>query len=123
MVSCSACLADHAQMRKLVEQLRADAGAFANQDQRVDFRQTAGELAQTANGVVENLDLVVGEHLETVELADGVLIIVKDGNLHGVYGFATHHAGAERRACSGVPSCDLDHMMLIVNALPYKEPL
>ena len=83
-------LADHAQTRQFIEQLRADAGAFANQDQRVDFGKTACQLAEATDGVVENLDFMVGEQLKAVELADGVLVIVEDGNLHGMC-LATHH--------------------------------
>ncbi len=72
-------------MRKLAEQLRRDVGALANQHERFDFRQAARELPEAAHRVVEDLHFMVGKHLEAVELADGVLVVVENGNFHGVF--------------------------------------
>ena len=75
-------LANHPKMRALVEQLRGHTRTLANQHERVDFRQTACQLAQAAHGVVEDLHLVAGKHLKAIEFTNCILVVVEYGNFH-----------------------------------------
>ena len=75
-------LRDQLQLRQLVDQVPGDPGAFADQHQGLRIREAHAELSGALDGVVEHLDVVLGEQREAVELADGVLIVVEDRNLH-----------------------------------------
>ena len=79
-------LADHAQPGQFIEQLGADPGALADQNQGFDFRESASQLSEAAHRVIEYFHLVIGEKTEAIELANGVLIVVQDGNFdwHGL---------------------------------------
>jgi hypothetical protein len=76
-------LADHAQLGAFVEQLRADARTFANQHERIHFRESARQLPETTHRVIEDLHLMVIEQMEAIELPYGILVVIENGDFHG----------------------------------------
>ena len=71
------------QLRQLVEQGLAEAGALADQHQRLEIGQAQRQLANAARAGGEDLDLVAFQQPEALEVADLVLIVVKNGYFHG----------------------------------------
>jgi hypothetical protein len=84
-VRVDAALADQAQLRQPLEQLRADLGALADQDERVEAGEPLGEGINVLDVVGEDRDLVAGKLLEALQRAERVEPIVEDRDLHRMW--------------------------------------
>ena len=81
-VRIDAALADQLELGQLGEQRRADAGALADQDQRLGVLQPLGQRVGVLEMVVPDRDVVAVELLEAGQRPHGVVIIVKNGDFH-----------------------------------------
>ena len=77
-------LADQPEPRQAVQQLGIDAGPFAGQHQGVGLGETSGQLVHIALRVVEQADPMAVEQGEAVERADHLLVVVGNGDMHGL---------------------------------------
>ncbi len=79
-------LRDELQARELLHELARDLGALADQHDDVGIPQPHRKLAEALDGVGVDLGGVGVETRSAMELADGVLVVVEDDNVHGVHG-------------------------------------
>src|SRR5665213_1758236 len=77
-------LRDQAQVRQLREQILADAGTLANEDEGLCIPNAYRELPRTLDRVVEYLDLVPRQQVKAREFAHRVLIVIENRDFHGV---------------------------------------
>jgi hypothetical protein len=77
-----AALADEFQFVEAVEKWSADLGALPDQYQRFSIFQTLHENIDVLNVVVPDGDVVGCELFETGKGAEGVVVVVEDGDLH-----------------------------------------
>ena len=75
-------LGDQLEAGQPREQVAGDARPFADQYQRVGRFQPRGEGVEIGHRVVVNGDGVPGQFGETVEGANGVLVVVGDDDVH-----------------------------------------
>src|ERR1700730_534107 len=78
-----AALADQLKLRQSLQQRCADLRPLADQDQGFGVAQSLRQLVDILDVIVPDRDVMSGKLLEAVERAQGVEIIVEDGNLHG----------------------------------------
>jgi len=78
-------LADQPQLGQLFEQGAREVGALPDQHQGFGITQPHGQLAGALDGVGEDLGLQAVELAGALQLADGVLIVVQDDDVHGAY--------------------------------------
>jgi hypothetical protein len=81
-VRMAAALADQAQIRQTLEQRRADLGALADQDERVEALQPRGEGIGVLDMVREDRHLVAFEPLEARQGPQRVEPVIEDRDLH-----------------------------------------
>ncbi|MNC91542.1 hypothetical protein D3C83_78250 [compost metagenome] len=87
-----AALADQPQLVEPIEQGRADFRALAYQHQRLGIFQPLRERFDVLNVIVPDFNFMPAHFAETLQGADGVVIIVEYGDLHGYF---------PRRRCQG----------------------
>jgi len=80
----NAALTDQFQRVEPRDERRADLGAFTDQHQGVGIAQSLREHVEILNMVVPDRDVVARELLEAIERAQGVEIVVEDGDFHAV---------------------------------------
>ena len=81
-VRIDAALADQPQIGQALEQRRADLGALADQHQHLGVAQAPGQRVGVLEVVVPDGDVVADELVEAGQRADGVVIVVEDGDFH-----------------------------------------
>ena len=75
-------LRDQLQAREFFQQLPADLRAFADQHDDVRIAQPHRQLAHTLDGIGEDLGVERLQQPRTVQLAYGVLVVVKNDDVH-----------------------------------------
>jgi len=92
-------LRDQLQARQLLDQLAADRRAVTDQHQDVGVAQPHRELSHSLDGVGEHLDGIGLQFAGALQLADGVLVVVQNHDVHGRYcaGRSALHAGPSCR--------------------------
>ena len=117
-------LGDELQLRQLVQQVLVDPRALANQDQGFGVRQAHAELPGALDGIVEDLDLVPGEQREAIELANGVLVVVEDRDLHRPEAFedAETETNARRGPPTGRPDAHRNGCRPMLHCTPSAAP-
>ena len=83
-VRVDAALGDQPQVGQAVEQGRADLGAFADQHQGLGVAQARRQGVGVLDVVGVDGDVLAGEFREAGQRADGVVVVVEDGDVHGV---------------------------------------
>mgnify|MGYP001559297785 CR=1 FL=1 len=78
-------LRDQFQAREFLHQLPWDWRAFPDEHQHVRIAQPHRQLPHAFDGVGEDLGRVGFQFLGAAQLADGVLIVIKDHDVHGHY--------------------------------------
>src|SRR5262249_36260821 len=81
-VRIDAALADQPEPGQALEQGLPDLRALADQHQRLDVREAPGERVGVLDVVVPHRDIVALEPAEAREGAQGVVVVVEDGDLH-----------------------------------------
>ena len=81
-VRVDAALADQLELGQPLEQRRADLGALADQDQDFGVLKALGERVDVLDMVVPDRDLVAVQLLEARQRANGVVIVVENGDFH-----------------------------------------
>jgi hypothetical protein len=76
-------LCDELEARQLVDQLPRDVRALSDQHHDVGIAQADRQLAHALDGVGEDLGGVGFELLGAMQFAHGILIVVKDHDVHG----------------------------------------
>ena len=78
-------LRDQLEPRQLFNELARDLGAFANQHKHVRITQADRQLANSLDGIGEDLGGKRFQARGAIEFADHVLIVVEDDNVHAGY--------------------------------------
>ena len=81
-VRIDAALTHQPQLRQPLDERPADRRAFADQDQRFGLGQALRERINVVDMIVPDRDLVAVELAEAVEGAQGVEVVVEDGDVH-----------------------------------------